>query len=201
MNIKQSLTRISVFLNIEPISKIKDNQQEVERISQEFDRKLPNELEEYIQIFAPSNDFYFDTVGNPMRLYGIPNLKKLQEGYNYNSRQQKPINGWADNLFMLADQGADPVVIDLDSNQMEIQRLIHGAGNWDSGEVIADNIGQFLLCSAALHHAVNGFEEDVIIDDEHGFCLAPRAAEWYFTNMKKWAGDYYQEWCTDFDNH
>jgi len=201
MEIKKALELIAEFLNIEPISKIKDNLVDIQRIRKEFDQDLPEELTEYIQYFAPSDDFYFDTVGNPMLLYSVQNLKKLQEGYNYNAMEQKPIEGWPENFFMLGDEGADPVVIDLSSGKTTLTKLMHGAGSWDYGDVVADDIGQFLLLSAALHHALNGFEEEVIIDDENGFCLAPQASKWYFPYMKKWAGNYYKVWCSDFDNH
>ncbi|TPN86897.1 SMI1/KNR4 family protein [Aquimarina algicola] len=201
MKIQQALALISEFLAIDPLSKPKNNLQDVERLEKEFNQKLPEELNEYIQYHALQSDFYFDTVGNPMRLYGINNLKKLQEGYNYNPIEQKAIDGWPEHYFMLADEGADPVIIDLNSGKMKIQKLMHGAGSWEYGEIIADNIAQFLLCSSALHHALTGFEEEAIVDDENGFCLAPRASEWYFENIKKWAGDYHEEWCSVFDNY
>ncbi len=135
-----------------------------------------------------------------MRLYSTDNLKKTQDGYNYNSISKAKIDGWPDYYFMIADEGADPVVIDLKNESTSVLRLTHGAGSWEYGDIIANSIGQFLLCCAAKHHALNNFEEEVITDDENGFCLAPNAANWYFKHMQKWAGTYYNHWCSIFDN-
>jgi hypothetical protein len=178
-----------------------DNTLHTERIEAEFGITLQDMLSDYIKNFAPSEDFYFETVGNPIRVYGIDNLKFKQDGYTFNPVQKKDIEDWNRNLFILADEGADPVVIDLKNTSDGIIKLSHGQGNWERGETVANTIGQFLLCSAALHHALTGFEEEAIVDDEKGFNLAPAAAKWYFTNMKKWAGGYYEEWCSVFDNH
>ncbi|MFL0088078.1 SMI1/KNR4 family protein [Tenacibaculum maritimum] len=197
---KKTLKWIADFLNIDLLSEEKDQYFEVERIKEEFSQELPEELRVYIQYVAPLNDFYFDTVGNPMRLYSIQNLKKMQDGYNYNTVQQKPIEGWPENYFIIADEGGDPVVIDLESGTTKMKQLIHGSESWAYGTTIAGSIEQFLLCNSALHYTLNEFEEEVIIDDENGFCLAPKAAEWYFKNMKVWAGSYYEQWCTIFDN-
>ena len=178
---------------------------EVERLMKEFGRVLPKNLITYLAIGAPREDFYFTTVGNPMRLYGYSNMKLLQNGYNYNPVSDAPIEGnWEDNWFMIGDQGADPVIIDLDAPE-RIKKLWHGSGSWQSGEYIADSIGQFLLCSAALHFALHNFEDfsedgEVIMDDENGFCLIPEAANWFFPKLKNWAGKYYDAWTEDFDN-
>lgn len=136
-----------------------------------------------------------------MCVYGVDNLKHRQDGYNYNPVKNEAINGWPDSHFIIADEGSDPVIIDLAETRNGIQRLTHGAGSWDYGEILADTFGQFLLCCAAQHHAINNFEEDPFIDDEKGFNLADNAAKWYFENMKIWAGNYYDVWCSDFDNH
>lgn len=177
------------------------NNNHIDRLEKEFDATLPDSLKNYIRDFAPAKDFDFDTVGNPMCVYGIENLKFKQNGYNFNSVDNIEIEGWNQGFFIFADEGADPVIIDFDNLDDGIQKLMHGAGSWNDGEIVADTFGQFLLCSAALHHALNNFEEDPIIDDEDGFNLAEEAAEWYFKNMEKWAGVYYDEWCSVFDNH
>lgn len=97
---------------------------------------------------------------------------------------KEAIEGWADEWFIIADIGADPIIYNLKSGRGEIQQLVHGAGNWDNGEVVADSIGQFILCSAALQHALLAFEEDPILDDGKGFFLDPEASQWFFSYMK-----------------
>ncbi len=178
-----------------------DNTPHIKRLNTEFAAEIPEMVHDYVKSFAPAEDFYFETVGNPMCIYGIDNLKYKQDGYNFNPVDKKDIEDWNRHFFILADEGGDPVIIDLENSTEGIIRLTHGQGNWDGGETISNTIGQFLLCSAALHHALTGFEEEAIVDDEKGFNLADQAAKWYFTNMKKWADGYYEEWCFVFDNH
>lgn len=170
------------------------------RLAAEFGRELPAELVSYLDTVAPAEEVDFRTVGNPLYLYGLDRLGVHQDGYNWNSLTNTAIEGWPAGLFLLCDEGADPVVLDLDQPELGIQKRWHGAGNWDTGETMADTIAQFLLCSAALHHALTAFEEDVIVDDEHGFNLAPQAAAWLFPRMKSWAGPHYGAWCSVFDN-
>lgn len=203
MELEAALIAIQSFWNKNttfPFEK-KDNRNHLERIESEFGHPFPQMVREYIGHYAPVERFSFDTVGNPVDVYAISDLKFHQEGYNYNPVKKEAIEGWDNHYFIFADEGADPVIIDLRQPENGIQLLIHGTGSWDYGDVIADSFGQFLVCSAARHHALNSFEEDPIVDDETGFNLADNAAKWYFKNMKNWAGDYYESWCSVFDNH
>jgi hypothetical protein len=45
------------------------------------------------------------------------------------------------------------VLLDLDQPELGIQKLWHGEGDWKAGATVAD-LGQFLLGSAAWHHAL-----------------------------------------------
>ncbi|MBF9221278.1 SMI1/KNR4 family protein [Hymenobacter ruricola] len=170
------------------------------RLAVEFGRELPAELVTYLDAIAPAEEVDFSTIGNPLYLYGLDRLGVRQDGYNWNSVTNKEILGWPAGFFLLGDEGADPVLIDLDHPGQGIQKRRHGAGNWETGDTLAATIGQFLLCSAALHHALTAFEEDPFVDDERGFNLAPQAAAWLFPRLKTWAGPYYAAWCSDFDN-
>lgn len=202
MTMETALTEIKKFWKgKEPFPfGLSDNTQHLERLKTEFNFSIPHVVEDYAKNYAPIVDFWFDTVGNPMCIYGVENLKHSQGGYNYNTVKKETISDWPDSYFLFADEGADPVIIDLTKPKDGIQRLMHGAGNWNYGEILADTFGQFLLCCAAQHHAINNFEQDPFIDDNNGFNLADNAAKWYFKNMKVWAGNYYEVWCYDFDN-
>ncbi len=171
-----------------------------QRLAAEFDRAFPAELVMYLDAVAPAQEVAFDTVGNPLCLYGLDRLGRRQPGYSWNPVTNAPIEDWPAGFFLLGDEGADPVLLDLDRPELGIQKMWHGAGNWKTGETVADTLGQLLLCAAALHHALTAFGEDVIIDDERGFNLAPRAAAWLFPRMKTWAGPHYGAWCAVFDN-
>lgn len=165
-----------------------------------FGRPLPDELRHYLDVVAPAADVDFETVGNPLTLYGLSRLGPQQPGYSFNPLSQTPIPGWNPAHFLLADEGADPVLLDLDQPALGVLRLQHGTGQWAAGETLADSLGQFILCAAALHHALTAFEDEAIIDDERGFNLAPRAAAWLFPRMRRWAGPYYDAWCSVFAN-
>ncbi|RPD45228.1 hypothetical protein DNI29_17705 [Hymenobacter sediminis] len=170
------------------------------RLAAEFDQPLPEELRTYLDVIAPTEEVSFTTVGNPLYLYSLDRLGVRQPGYNWNTVTNMPIEDWPAGFFLLGDEGEDPVLLDLSQPESGIQKLWHGQGDWETGEKIADTLGQFLLCSAALHHALTAFEPDRIIDDERGFNLAPRAAAWLFPRMKAWAGPQYSAWCSAFDN-
>ncbi|HEX8326667.1 MAG TPA: hypothetical protein VF629_03940 [Hymenobacter sp.] len=170
------------------------------RLAAEFNRELPAELVTYLDTIAPVEEVDFSTVGNPFYLYGLDRLGVRQPGYNWNPVTNTPITDWPAGFFLLGDEGADPVLLDLDQPERGIQKLWHGEGDWETGDILAATLGQFLLCCAALHHALTGFEEEPVIDDERGFNLAPQAAAWLFPRMKTWAGPYYAAWCSSFDN-
>ena len=170
------------------------------RLAAEFGQPLPAELAIYLDTVAPAHDVQLEAVGNPLRLYGLPHLGSRQPGYSWNPVTRQPLPDWPATYFLLADVGADPVVLDLAQPAAGIQQFQHGAGSWEFGDTLADTLGQWLLCSAALHHALQTFEEESIIDDANGFNLAPRAAAWLLPRLKNWAGEYYAAWASVFDN-
>jgi hypothetical protein len=170
------------------------------RLSTELGRPLPPDLVLYLDTVAPVEDVEFDTVGNTLQLYDLAHLGAQQPGYSFNPVAQTPLPDWNPAFFLLADEGADPVVLDLEQPTAGIQKLQHGAGSWDEGYPVATTIGQFLLCSAALHHALHAFEDEPILDDAQGYTLAPRAAAWLFPRLKTWAGPHYSAWCAAFAN-
>ncbi|OGX81563.1 SMI1/KNR4 family protein [Hymenobacter coccineus] len=170
------------------------------RLSAEFGRPFPPDLVAYLDRVAPAEDMEFATVGNPLQLYGLARLGPQQPGYSFNPVTQTPLPDWNPAFFLLADEGADPLVLDLGQPAAGIRKLLHGAGNWDEGDPVADTLGQFLLCSAARHHALQAFEDEPIVDDAQGFRLAPQAAAWLFPRLKTWARAHYAAWCAAFDN-
>ena len=170
------------------------------RLSAEFGHAFPPDLVTYLDTVAPAEDVEFATIGNPLLLYGLARLGPQQPGYSFNPVTQRPLLDWNPAFFLLADEGADPVVLDLGQPAAGLRKLLHGAGSWEEGDLVADTLGQFLLCSAARHHALHAFEDEPIIDDTHGFRLAPQAAAWLFPRLKTWAGAHYAAWCADFDN-
>lgn len=171
-------------------------------LEQEKNIKFPSEFKDYIDHFAPLKKCYFSKIGNPLEIYPVKNLSWLMDGYNFNSVTKKPIESWQQSWFIFADEGADPIIIKLDEqeNQSKVYKAMHGAGEW-TFYPIADSIAQFLVCAAAVHHALEGFDlDDPIEDDDDGFNLAEEPANWLFPFIKKHALPYYDEWLVDFEN-
>ncbi|MGI4870529.1 MAG: SMI1/KNR4 family protein [Janthinobacterium lividum] len=182
-----------------PFQPTPDAAAHVARLQAEFGRPLPPWLTDYLTQAAPSVKYTdLATVGNPLDLYGLPQLGQRQDGYNFSSVTQEVFTDWPDHWFMLGDEGADPVIVDL-TGDGAVTQLQHGAGNWDYRTEMAASIGQFLLCAAARQHALLHFG-DAILDDAQGFRLAPEAAAWLFPRLRRWAGPYYDAWCSEFEN-
>lgn len=174
---------------------------ELARLQREFPAPLPPALEEYLTQAAPATAFSLATVGNPCDVYSLAQMGRFQDGYTFNSVAQQPLTDWPAHWFMLANEGGNPVIVDLLAADGAVIQLAPGAGSWECRTEMAGSIGQFLLCAAALQHALHHLGgDDPIIDDENGFQLAPAAAAWLFPRIREWAGPYYKAWCAVFDN-
>ncbi|TWO82586.1 SMI1/KNR4 family protein [Shewanella algae] len=202
MNLSESLNLIKTFYKERNDFGGTNDISKSTTLEKEKGIEFPPEFKNYIDSFIPSSNYHFRCVGNPMEVYSRDKLSWFMDGYNFNSVLNEPINNWKDTWFIFADEGADPVIIKLDEKQSNsvVYKAMHGAGEW-SFDPIADSIGQFLLCSAAVDHALGGFGlEDAIVDDENGFKLADQPAEWLFPFIEKYAKNYYDEWVSVFEN-
>jgi hypothetical protein len=171
------------------------------RLEKEYGHPLPDWLAHYIEEIASLEDFQLETVGNPLDIYGAKRLSTRHDGYNWNPIDQETIPDWDANWFIIADESADPVIVDINTSEPTVLKALHGEGEWDF-DPVAESIGQFLLCSAAIHHALThwGQLEAVTIDEDGDCLLAAEPAEWLFPRLKRWAGEYYEIWALDFDN-
>lgn len=163
---------------------------------------FPAELRAYLTSVAPSKALYFTMVGNPIELWPLERISWHLPGYNFNPVENQPIEDWDANWFLIADEGADPIIVNL-SEQGEfspVYRAMHGAGRWDF-EPIADSIGQFLLSASAMHHALDEMDiDEPFEDDDLGFNLCQEVADWLFPYIRQHAADYEDEWISVFDN-
>ncbi|WP_407136944.1 hypothetical protein [Xanthomonas protegens] len=66
--------------------------------------------------------------GNPLDIPPLCKLWALQAGYRWNAIDGKPIAAWRDHWLVIADQGADPVILDTASGGVLF--AFHGAGAW-----------------------------------------------------------------------
>ncbi|OGD63710.1 hypothetical protein A2160_03425 [Candidatus Beckwithbacteria bacterium RBG_13_42_9] len=83
---------------------------------------------------------------NGLHLYGTSGLIKSQDGYSYNPIKKEQIDEWPKEYVVIADDGADPYVIDLSQSDGEDAPILfayHGEGNWDFQES-APSFAEFL---------------------------------------------------------
>jgi len=202
MNLNESLDLINTFYTGDLHFGDSNDSTASNALEEEKGIDFPQEFKNYVDNVVPLSNQYFSCVGNPLGIYSREKLSWRMNGYNYNPVTNEPIDRWDDSWFIFADEGADPVIIKLDENRPHsgVYKAMHGAGKWDF-HPIADSVGQFLLCAAAVDHALTGFAvDDSIIDDESGFCLAEEPAKWLFPFMRKHASGYYDEWVSVFEN-
>lgn len=66
-------------------------------------------------------------LNNGVHLYGLSTLSECQEGYATYKKQ--PIEGWNENWLVIADQEADPYILNL--NDGKVYFALHGGGKWE----------------------------------------------------------------------
>lgn len=201
MHITEAVSTISEFWEAAPLPFTGGGTAHLERLQQEFSLPLPDELRTYVREFAPKTLVTLERVGNPIELYGLEGRKRLafeQYGYNTHDITGERFTTWNDGWFLLADRGADPIIIGLSRGDTQVLQAMHGSGAWNFLP-IADTLGQFLLCATAVHHTLARWPEDPD-DDNDGDDLSKPAADWLFPRMREWAGAHYDRWCGDFTN-
>jgi len=169
-------------------------------LAREFRRALPDELLEYVRDFVPIRHFELQQLGNPIVLCGLEGdrLGFEQPGYNKDGLTGESLEGWESTWVLLAREGGNSIIVDMPRCNTQVLQAMCGAGVW-SFEPIADTIGQFVLCAAALHYTMEKWWGQ-LVDDGLGFRLPREAASWYFLRMREWSGDHYWRWCGDFTN-
>jgi len=74
--------------------------------------------------------------GNDYFIPPLSDLYEYQSGYRFEDPDSEPFEDWPDEWLVVADQGADPFI--LDRNLGEILHAYHGEGEWDAGGVFPD---------------------------------------------------------------
>lgn len=202
MDLNTALSEIRQFWSAEPFPFAGGGAARLAALEAEFGgAAFPADVREYVAALGPDG-VAFESVGNPVDVYGYLGLAKRADGYNFNPVQGVPIADWSDDWLLIGDEGADPLIVDLAhaGPARPVLQAMHGAGEWNFVP-IADSLPQFMLLAAARHHGLMMLELDErIIDDERGFNLGEPAARWLFPRMKHWAAGYYEEWVGAFDN-
>jgi hypothetical protein len=108
--------------------------------------KLPKEYIEFLKKNEKDKIIEGDQFMNDLCLYGMKNLVKHQEGYSYDPLEKKEIKDWPSNYIVIADDSADPFVLDLtnsEDNDCPVLYAMHGAGEWEF-EKYAESFDQFI---------------------------------------------------------
>jgi len=168
-----------------------------EALIKEVNKVLPPELVEYIDLICPQETLIVEGVGHPVELLKRTDLAwkpSLLSGLTGELAQ------WQDDWLLIAHEGGDPIIVNTSEqgDQSTVYSAMQGMGVWDFAP-IADSLGQFLVCIFAIQHGLNfpGLSEPL----DEDFNLAPAAANWLFPFLREYAGAYYEEWASVFENY
>lgn len=98
----------------------------------------------------------------------LPPLQQLwtyQAGYRWKGVDGEPISEWPGHWLVIADRGADPFILDLETDRVLFSH--HGAGLLDAGELVAD-VPTLMAALAAAGSVYLDADEDLYSDDDDG---------------------------------
>lgn len=89
-------------------------------------------------------------------------LWALQAGYRWEGDAGARIADWPEQWLVIADQNADPFILDLDSGQVLF--AFHGAGTWEA-TVLTEDLPTFVAVLAAVGTVYLEADDDLEDDD------------------------------------
>jgi len=131
---------------------------------------LPQVLADFYEQAGPWGATYHQNVG-PVGItlsetnVSFPPLYKLwdrQAGYRWDASNGERVAEWQDNWLVIADQNADPFILDAETG--EILYAMHGTGAWDA-DVVAPDLPTFAAALAAVGVVCLEADEDLRNDD------------------------------------
>ena len=134
------------------------------------DIALPQVLADFYEQVGPWGATYHQNVG-PVGItlsetnISFPPLYTLwdrQAGYRWDASNGERVAEWQDNWLVIADQNADPFI--LDTGTGEILYAMHGTGTWDA-DVVAPDLPTFAAALAAVGVVCLEADEDLRNDD------------------------------------
>ncbi|MGE8704168.1 MAG: SUKH-4 family immunity protein [Achromobacter sp.] len=134
------------------------------------DIALPQVLADFYDQVGPWGATYHQNVG-PVGItlsetnISFPPLYKLwdrQAGYRWDASNGERVTEWQDNWLVIADQNADPFILDTETG--EILYAMHGTGAWDA-DVVAPDLPTFASALAAVGVVCLEADEDLRNDD------------------------------------
>jgi len=108
---------------------------------------LPSNYLNFLEKFpAKGKDVEGEQFVNWLHIYGFSELVKNQLGYSFNPETNKPIEDWPKDYVVIADDGADPYVLDLsksDGKDSPVLFAYHGEGDWNF-QLFSSSFEEFL---------------------------------------------------------
>jgi len=198
-----SLQAISLIKTFNPKQRklaFSSNNAIIQQLSKEKTQTLPKEFTCYLERICPDEEISFTGVGHPLLLLSRKQLSWKMSGFQIDAVTKLPLSHWHASWFVIATDGSDPIFINIDDEGelSPVYSAMKTEAGWDMA-LIADSIGQFLLCAAAIDHALNFPDIDEPLDEE--FNLNTKAAKWFFPLIKQYANNHYDEWAAVFENY
>lgn len=206
MRFEDALKEIESFWHDKPIGFQGGGQDALDRLYRQFTSPFPDELKEYVSTVLPPKRFSLEIYGQYLTLYGYTELSNRHDGYNWNPRDQKSIEGWGRDWFLIGDREADPVIVDLSrmGTHCPVWEAGHGAGAWKFRQ-IANSLPQYLLCAAYMHHALTQLNRQPLIMKKQFLLptkvlLADNVAAWLLPRIRRCDEAFYGYWVGHFTN-
>lgn len=103
------------------------------------------------------------TAGNPFSIPTLARLWELQGGYRWHGITGERIAEWPDHWLVVADQGADPFIFDLNTGAIQFAR--HGEGAWKDDAPIFADILEMAACLGTIGQVWDEAGEDIFMED------------------------------------
>lgn len=134
------------------------------------DIPLPAVLADFYEQVGPWGATYHENVGpvgitlseTNISFPPLHRLWNLQAGYRWDASNGQRVPEWQDNWLVVADQNADPFILDTQTGR--ILHAMHGTGGWDPGEVAPD-LPTLAAALAAIGLVCLEADEDLRDDD------------------------------------
>ncbi|MDK2352536.1 MULTISPECIES: hypothetical protein [Pseudomonas aeruginosa group] len=125
------------------------------------DIALPAELERFYREVGPL-DCTLETAGNPFFLPSLARLWQRQAGYRWHGLSGERLACWQDDWLVVADQGADPFILETGSGRVLFD--LHGGGGWDPAPCF-DDLWQMAASLACFGQVWSDAGEDILLED------------------------------------
>lgn len=152
---------------------------------------LPESLAEFYEQIGPWGATYHEHVGpvgitlseTQISFPALHRLWNLQAGYRWDASNGQRVNDWQEEWLVIADQNADPFI--LDTNTGRILFALHGTGAWDAGE-LAPDLFTFIAAATAIGAVFHRADEDLRDDD---WVIKPEYRKAAIAEVAKVVGD------------